>query len=268
MTRPLEITSMVANVCASSTGLRSAGSIGTMPRRILLVRAAKAAIVVRQSPRALSSTVTLSPSHRWSKPNSSACAASRQRSAKLLTASSARISWRVCSSKPICTLLTSYLQRPFPAQLAQFFVDFAGEAEVEDLLAGYVFLNVEHALGDFDIGFLRLDVLGTLSSHHLHRGVVVGAAHIVRGLIIFLAQRQRLVLIAFDELAPLHGGAQKTAHQVRPLDHRLLRDRQTGIEHCDFLADIGDFVNLKAARLHAQRISEAQDSGVHVFCRQ
>ena len=53
---------MVANAWASSTGLRNAGSIGTMPRRIWLVRAANAAMVVKQSPRALSKTVTLSPS--------------------------------------------------------------------------------------------------------------------------------------------------------------------------------------------------------------
>ena len=91
MILPFEIMSRVASVWASKTGLRNAGSMGTAPILILLVCAANAAIVVRQSPRALSNTVTLSPNQIWSNPSSSACAASDHSCSKLFAASSCRM---------------------------------------------------------------------------------------------------------------------------------------------------------------------------------
>ena len=66
MLRPPEITSKVAKLCAVNTGLRIAKISGTVPILILFVRAAKAAVIVRQSAwaRSCSDNLGLSPTHR------------------------------------------------------------------------------------------------------------------------------------------------------------------------------------------------------------
>ena len=70
ITRPSEMRSTVAIRCASTTGLRSAGSSTPVPRRTRLVRAAMAAIRVSGSWRGRA--VIESPIHTESKPAASA----------------------------------------------------------------------------------------------------------------------------------------------------------------------------------------------------